>query len=240
MINWWMKMDNQTKEIVGSIIAAVGTIISAVGNTPSSFIKEDLQGNLDLWGNVLQATGNALQVDELGNLSLGTIGNEIQSIGNVTVVAGTIIEFKEEEIEQRLTITGNWLQALGGLVNVADEFEGNTHAGMSENIIGNLLQSIGNSLQAIGGVYELKNDEKDNEKDNNPKNDRSLMYREEWLYPQSVGEFYELRNNYTDQEDHKDSQSLIVSGSWIQAVGSVISVIGQIKEENQEKQLERQ
>jgi len=51
---------------------------------------------------------------------------------------------------------------------------------------------------------------------------------------------YNLKSNYVYHEDYKDSQLLIVSGSWTQAVGSVISVIGQIKEETQEKQLETQ
>lgn len=226
-----MKMDNRTKEIVGSIIAALGTILSAVGNTPSSFIKKDLQSSLDLWGNVLQAAGNALEADGQENLSLETIGNELQSIGNVTVVTGIIIKF-EKEIEQRLTITGNWLQALGGLVSVADELESNTPAGRSESIIGNLLQSIGNSMQAIGGVYELEEDEKE---DDNYKDSQSLTDSRNQPQAQYIGG-YTLKSNYGYQGDYKDSQSLIVSGSWIQAVGSVISVIGQIKEETQENQ----
>lgn len=88
-------------------------------------------------------------------MSLEQIGNEIQSIGNVTVISGLIIEFKEET-QIKLVIAGNWTQALGGLTALADEFEDASDKDESLNIIGNLLQSIGNSLQAIGGIEELK------------------------------------------------------------------------------------
>ncbi|WP_043932604.1 DUF6944 family repetitive protein [Bacillus sp. EB01] len=189
-------MNNQSKEILGSWIAAIGTISSAIGSTPSHFINSDLRKNLDLWGNVLQATGNALEADGQGAVSLEKLGNEIQSIGNVTVISGLISNF-EKEIEQKLIISGNLIQALGGLVSLADELEDPTASGQLYNIIGNLLQSIGNSLQAIAGTYELKNEQKG----------------------------YKI---------HKNPESLEVSGSWIQAIGSVISLIGQIKEEDNE------
>jgi hypothetical protein len=191
-----LQMDNQSKKIFGSWIQAMGTIIAAIGSTPANFIKSDLRNALDLWGNTLQATGNALQADGQVEISPETIGNEIQSIGNVTVMSGLIIDF-EEEAGQKLIITGNLIQALGGLVLLADGFEDGTIASQSYYIIGNLLQSIGNSLQAIGGSYEL---EKNGIK-------------------------------YKDRKEYKNGQSLIVSGSWIQATGSVISLIGQIREE---------
>lgn len=190
-------MDNLSKEILGSWIQAIGTVIAAIGSTPSNVISSDLLYDLDIWGNVLQATGNALQADDQGKISpLVRIGNEVQSIGNVTVVAGLVIDF-EQEPGQKLIITGNWLQALGALVLVGDELENETTADQSINIIGNLLQAIGNSLQALSGVYELE----------------------------------QVRNKYKDfknLEKHINSESLKVSGSWIQAVGSVISLIGQI------------
>jgi hypothetical protein len=189
-------MNNQSKEILGSWIAAIGTISSAIGSTPSHFINSDLRNNLDLWGNVLQATGNALEADGQGAVSLEKLGNEIQSIGNVTVISGLISNF-EKEIEQKLIISGNLIQALGGLVSLADELEDTTASGQLYNIIGNLLQSIGNSLQAIAGTYELENEQKG----------------------------YKI---------HENPESLEVSGSWIQAIGSVISLIGQIKEEDNE------
>ena len=190
-----IRMDNHSKEIYGSIVQALGTIVAAIGSTPSVVLKEEDLQTLNLWGNVLQAVGNALEADGQGKVSLEKIGNEIQSIGNATVTTGLVINFNTETI-QKLIINGNWLQALGGLVNVADEFEDETMAGQAYNIIGNLLQAIGNSMQAFSGVYQL------NTMDN----------------PFSV-------------------QTLDVVGSWIQAMGSIISVIGQVLEETEETKL---
>jgi hypothetical protein len=39
-------------------------------------------------------------------------------------------------------------------------------------------------------------------------------------------------NTYKDYVEFNDDQSLIVTGSWIQAIGSVISLIGLRKEVN--------
>lgn len=71
----------------------------------------------------------------------------------------------------------------------------------------NLLQVIGNSLQALSGVYELKSSRNNDDK-----------------YAKS------------SKEEKNEDISLDVIGSWIQAVGSVISLIGQIREEREEKE----
>lgn len=94
--------------------------------------------------------------------------------------------------EQKLIITGSWLQALGSFVGLTDEFFDSTADGRIENIIGGLLQGIGNSLQAIGGTEQLKGINNDGQ--------------------QNIGTL----------------------GSWIQATGAVISLIGQVKEELEE------
>ncbi|AZV40895.1 DUF6944 family repetitive protein [Peribacillus asahii] len=201
--------NNQFKEVFGAAVVAIGTILSAIGNTPLKFLNDDFRENLDLYGNTLQATGNALQADGAGGVSLGAVGSEIQAMGNSTVIMGLLIDF-ENETEEKLIITGNWMQALGGLVSFADEIEGDTSAGQVYNIIGNLLQSIGNSLQAIGGIYDL---EKNNEKD-----EKNF---------ESYSSYLTFEKN--NSED-KNGESLTVSGSWIQATGSVLSLIGQIKE----------
>ena len=185
-------MDYQLKEFIGSWIQAIGTVISAIGSTPLDVIRKEFRNNLNLYGNVLQATGNALVADGQETISLEKIGNEIQAIGNTTVIAGMIITFSEET-KQLLIIKGNWLQALGGGVALADEFEHRDTPEQIFNIIGNILQVIGNSLQAIGGIYELE------------------------------------KNNGNNDRNHFDGQSLDVYGSWIQAVGSVISAIDQTK-----------
>ena len=183
-------MDNQKKEIFGAWIQAIGTVMSAVGSTPTLRISEGLKNDLNLWGNELQATGNALQADAQKEVSLEKIGNEIQAIGNSLVIAGILIDFKDET-EEKLNITGNWFQALGGSAALGNELmDKESNPNQIFTIIGNLLQVIGNSLQAIAGTYELR-EEKD---------------------PKLQVKF--------------DSQTLDVSGSWIQAVGSIISLLG--------------
>lgn len=206
-------MDNQFKQFVGSWIQAIGTVIAAIGSTPSHIINEEHRNNLSLWGNVLQAVGNSLIADGQETISLNKLGNEVQAVGNTTVVGGMLIDFKEET-KQLLIIKGNWLQALGGGMSVSDAIEEEATPKKSLNIIGNLLQVIGNSLQALGGTYELENNkekEKHKEKQLNQTN----------YYP-----------SYYSREDtnHKDGELLDISGSWIQAVGSVISAIVQTKE----------
>ncbi|PDY33963.1 hypothetical protein COO17_28495 [Bacillus wiedmannii] len=212
-------MENQFKEIFGAWVAAIGTITSAIGSTPFDFISSNVRKDLNVYGNVLQAVGNALEADGQGEVSLEKIGNEIQSIGNVTVISGLIIDFKEET-QIKLVIAGNWTQALGGLTALADEFEDTSDKDEYLNIIGNLLQSIGNSLQAIGGIDELKsirNEDQSNKEGNvnNVEKDTSTQV-----------------NNETNENE--EGKLIDIIGSWVQAVGSVISLIGQIREESEE------
>ncbi|QBP91538.1 hypothetical protein E1A90_09770 [Bacillus mycoides] len=195
-------MDDPIKEIVGAWFVAVGTIIAAIGSTPLKMLSSDLREDLNVWGNVLQATGNGLEADGQGEISLELIGNEIQSIGNVTVLTGLIIDF-EDETQKKLVIAGNWLQALGGVTAIGGEIEDSSNIDEAFNIVGNALQATGNSLQAIGGIEELK------------------------VSRDKVGE-------NTDNDNDEDGQLIVIMGSWIQAVGSVVSLIGQIREESQE------
>ena len=186
-------MNGHFKEIFGSAISTIGTIQAAIGSTPSFHLSKKTNYRLRLVGNILQGTGSALQADGQGTISLEKLGDEIQAIGNSTVVTGFIIyKWSNTPTEQRLMITGNWLQALGSFVGLTDEFFDHTADGRIENIIGGLLQGIGNSLQAISGTEPL----------------------------------HGLSNN--------NQQNIGVLGSWIQAIGSAISLIGQIKEELEE------
>ncbi|HDR7356356.1 TPA: hypothetical protein QCX97_004931 [Bacillus wiedmannii] len=212
-------MENQFKEIFGAWVAAIGTITSAIGSTPFDFISSNVRKDLNVYGNVLQAVGNALEADGQGEVSLEQIGNEIQSIGNVTVISGLIIDFKEET-QIKLVIAGNWTQALGGLTALADEFEDTSDKDEHLNIIGNLLQSIGNSLQAIGGIDELisiRNEDQSNKVGN-------------------VNDVEKDTNTQVNNETNENEEGKLIDiiGSWVQAVGSVISLIGQIREESEE------
>lgn len=188
-------MNGHWKEIIGSLFSTIGTIQAAVGSTPQFHLDKDQSYQLRLVGNVLQASGSALSADGQGTVSLEKLGDEIQAVGNSTVITGLVLYgTSNADTEQRLIITGNWLQALGSFVGLADEFFDSTEDGRAENITGNLLQGIGNSMQAISGNRVLHG-------------------------------------------NHQNDGKIGVIGSWIQATGSCVSLIGQIQEELEEIRL---
>jgi hypothetical protein len=195
-------MESQLKELFGAWIQAIGTVMAAVASTPS--LNEDIQESLNLWGNALQGTGNALLADAEEGFSLGKLGNQVQAIGNTTVIGGLLLPVKEEA-KQKLDINGNLLQAIGGGIALPDDLMGAPSTIRTLTIVGNVLQITGNSLQAKGGMEELKS--------NTEKEDKYKGYKE---------------SNQSETITH--SQSLAINGSWIQAVGSVLSAIGQTKE----------
>jgi hypothetical protein len=202
-------MEKSTKRTFRGVDSSNWYSYSAVGSTPS--LNEDTQESLNLWGNVLQGTGNALIADAQEGLTLEKLGNEVQAIGNTTVVAGILLNISEEN-KLKLDINGNLLQAIGGGVALPEDLLEEPSTVRTLNITGNVLQIIGNSLQALGGAEELKRiQEKKKEKE---KEDRFKGYRE---------------NNEANQGS-SSNESLAISGSWIQAVGSVISAIAQTKE----------
>lgn len=227
MINGRFEMNNASTGIFGATIVAIGTIWAAIGASPLKFIKSNLRENLTLHGNVLQAGGNALQAEGQGDI-LRKVGKEFQAIGNTVVITGLVI-YSKGETAQKLFIAGNWIQALGGFINVGHGIELSPFPGHVENLIGNILQATGNSLQAIGGTYELEES-----KVNSEETDKTHIAHNEEGSSRSAERIYESDKKYEDYlgNNNDESQSLIVTGSWIQAIGSVISVIGQIKETN--------
>ncbi|WP_235822172.1 DUF6944 family repetitive protein [Gottfriedia luciferensis] len=201
-----------SKAIFGSATIAVGTISAAIGSTPTNLIKKNIRDDLALWGNVLQAEGNALDAD--ANLRfLSKIGKEISATGNSTIVTGLLLKFSTETTD-RLFIAGNLLQALGLAVVIGDIIVLPPFPGQSETITGNIIQIIGNSLQANGWAIDLKSNL---EKDDKSKNKKTGFTYEDYL-----------------ENNNEQSESLIATGSWIQAIGSVVSLIGTIKEQTQE------
>jgi hypothetical protein len=200
-------MENQLKALFGAWIQAIGTVTAAVGSTPS--LDEGIQDSLNVWGNALQGTGNALIADSEEGFSLGKLGNEVQAIGNSIVIAGLLLNISEEN-KLKLDINGNLLQAVGGGIALPDDLVDEPSTIRTLNIAGNVLQIIGNSLQARGGIIELKS--------NLDNQDKYKSYRES-------NESQELSYN----------ESLAINGSWIQAVGSVISAIAQTMESKGKK-----
>ncbi|WP_289315489.1 hypothetical protein [Peribacillus sp. NJ4] len=221
---WWSaEMDSQFKETFGSWTQAIGTVISAIAGTPSNVLGEEFSEKLDLIGNELQATGNAILADAEETWSLDKFGNVIQVIGNSTVILGLVIDY-DEITKQELIIKGNLIQALGGGTAVAGAFENPDEPEQAFNVTGNLLQAIGNSMQAIGGIVELKDSCQDKDQKEQDKDADKEQNMKNYQYP------------YLEDKP-SDAELIQVMGGWIQAVGSIISLIGQLRsniEENSE------
>ena len=142
-------MNGQLKALFGSWEQAIGTLLSAISSTPTSHLNQTVEKNLDLLGNVMQATGNALIADSTKQISLNKIGNQIQAIGNSTVIVGLIIQFNKTTTNTKLDIQGNLLQAIGSGMSLPDLL--NENNGSSKDgylLLASLLQFIGNALQA--------------------------------------------------------------------------------------------
>ena len=142
-------------EISSVWIQAIGTIISAIANSEFDIFTSEQGDTLDLYGNVLQAAGNAIQADRQETVTFEKIGTEIQAVGNVVVVGAFIC--LTDKVNTTLFVKGNWLQAFGALVEAVDEYLDNSGPKQPLNIYGNTIQAIGNSFQAIGGLQEQKN-----------------------------------------------------------------------------------
>ncbi|MCF6139037.1 DUF6944 family repetitive protein [Pseudalkalibacillus berkeleyi] len=143
----------QVIEITGSWTQAVGTILAAIGSTPSFNLPKQVDKNLRIVGNALQALGNAIQAAGSPTITLETTGNKIQVVGNLTVIYGIVADIPNVK-KQEFEIAGNWLQALGALLAVFEQLSDIRKEFI--NILGNVLQSWGNSLQAIGGIIGLE------------------------------------------------------------------------------------
>ncbi|GAE31647.1 DUF6944 family repetitive protein [Halalkalibacter hemicellulosilyticus] len=110
----------------------------------------------------MQGTGNALIADSIDEQTLNKIGNQIQAIGNSTVIVGLIIHFDHDTTNKVLNIQGNLLQALGSTLALPELFHETKSYSTLVSINGTLLQTIGNALQAIAGGIELNTGDEDN------------------------------------------------------------------------------
>lgn len=109
-------MENEKKELFGAWVQATGTTLSAIGSTPLKVFTENELTSYNLWGNELQALGNALIADSEPYFTMEKIGNMIQSAGNLTVIAGILLPGMQQELD----IKGNLMQALGGSAVLKD------------------------------------------------------------------------------------------------------------------------
>ena len=133
--------------IAGGWIEAIGTIVAAIGNTPSTIFSRSTLKDFRIIGNVLQASGSALTAEN-EELLLDIVGDQLQAIGNITVVAGLLDN--NEQSSQRLSTQGNLLQILGSGVSI--NTQGNLSFIQTIDNIGNIIQAIGNTIQVFANT----------------------------------------------------------------------------------------
>lgn len=120
-LNKRRKSDNQNEltnvsrtALIGNWIVAIGTVVSAIGGTPSTIFTQQTRNDFRLIGPTLEAVGIAL-VAETEDTLLYTVGDQIQAIGNLNVIAGVLS--RNEQIETLLEKQGDSAQLVGlGLV----------------------------------------------------------------------------------------------------------------------------
>ena len=115
------KLDHQNEPtngsrtaLIGNWIVAIGTVVSAIGGTPSTIFTKQTRNDFRLIGPTLEAVGIAL-VAQTEDTILYTVGDQIQAIGNLNVIAGVLS--RNEQLEVLLEKQGDSAQLVGlGLV----------------------------------------------------------------------------------------------------------------------------
>lgn len=130
--------------IAGSWIAAVGTIITAIGSTPSTIFTEQTLEDFNIIGNVLEAGGSAIALENEDAL-LVKVGGQLQVIGNIAEVAGIL--YKNEHTSQLLEKQGGLLQVVG--LGITIQTQGKLTLVQTIANTGNIIQLIGNVIQVF-------------------------------------------------------------------------------------------
>lgn len=179
------------------------------------------------------------------------IGSTLSAIGTIQAAISNTPQFhlnKDQSFQLRLI--GNVLQALGSALSadgqgtisfekIGDEIQA---AGNSTVVAGMLLYGTDNEeieqrliiagtwMQALGSFVGLTDEFYDHTADGRLENIIGNLLQGIGNSLQAIGGIQTLQNN--GKQDQTG-----MAGSWIQATGSVISLIGQFKEESEEIRL---
>ncbi|WP_459502813.1 DUF6944 family repetitive protein [Bacillus sp. C1] len=201
--------------IVGESLQALGNVLQAVAPENAVDKKEteqlnelthdkenEMMKNKQTDDEKEQEENNVKSMEERGK-SLEKTGAEVQALGNISDIIGTVLNMEKEEKENDyLIIAGNSLQSLGAFLEVVDELRDVPDIQWLE-VIGNSIQTVGAGLQAFQGLYNVTKEEKMGKENNGQKN--------EW----------------EEKEAKVDEQLLGLIGNWVQAIGAVIEAIGE-------------
>lgn len=133
--------------IAGNWIEAIGTVITAIGSTPSTVFSQQTLNDFNIIGNILEAGGTAIAAEGEDAL-LDIVGDQLQAIGNITVVAG--IMGNNEQTSQLLQMQGNLLQVVG--LGVTINTQGKQTLLQTINNTGNIIQLIGTVIQVFANT----------------------------------------------------------------------------------------
>jgi hypothetical protein len=246
---------NVWKELItisGAWIQAVGTVVAALSTLTS---QETEKAKYEITGHTLQGLGSSLQVIVEPGQSLEKTGNEIQALGNATVITGYVLDLEEKKPENEyLEILGNSLQATGAFLAFLDDIEDFSISGTLENS-GNILQTIGNGMQVIQGLNNVSNESNESnllsssdeinkdtlksDKETYPqksKNESTYGYMR--IYGDNSHQLSDDKNNSVEKKEGEKDESLGNAGSWIQAAGSIMTAIGTTLEGGEEENSE--
>lgn len=142
------------KELTGAGLQTIGTILSAISSTHALVKSNMANESFDLWGNILQGTGNAVVADEIDEISLDKLGSFLETTGNMANVCALLLVTNEENGE-RLNIKGDLTQAIGGSLSLIHALNEEIQEATLYDIYGNLLEVTGNCIQSIGAMKSI-------------------------------------------------------------------------------------
>ncbi|WP_078394132.1 DUF6944 family repetitive protein [Shouchella patagoniensis] len=151
--------DNHAKIIFGQWIVAVGTIFAVIATTQRTNIVEATRSDYSIYGNALEAAGNAIIADGIAEASSERTGTYIQTFGNLTALYADISDIPDD-VEITLNIKGSLLEALGTSYAIfGSEPLNDPSRRETISLYGGLLQLFGNFFEAFGGFVELRGGE---------------------------------------------------------------------------------
>ena len=168
-------------------------------------------------GSLIDTIGQTQQTFTHSDLGKDLIikGNGIEALGNTLQAIGRTRLLKpERELSQLYTIFGNWLEAAGNTTNsvgVSIDINGAEEEGIKIDTLGSGVQGLGAAFEAIGASLEEVSSY------------RTLAITGNSFI--SLGSFLgAIGNIYVINEKNVIGEQILLVGSWIQFIGSLILI----------------
>ncbi|MGN1400163.1 MAG: DUF6944 family repetitive protein [Bacillus sp. (in: firmicutes)] len=133
---------------------AIGTIISALGTTPT--FSTQLQNDLGIWGNVIQATATGVQADVSLAFNLNSLSNIVDAVGLTEEAAASIYPFQNQNLQTIIILQGNEIQALSSNIAIVYALTQKMTVAQAYNLYGNIIQLIGLYVEIASNILTLR------------------------------------------------------------------------------------